>query len=194
MLHSWLVVEVSWQTLESLQKTNIDHLSSNLTFNTAHQISGAASPAQPMFGSPRVGIEWTAPFLDGKSSQHEDLRFEIGFQESVVYTLIYFIYIYIHYIYRTFIYMWISVYIWHICHYKDAHWYWPILTWWHGYRHCGDWDALSSNSPTVPCWIDTLLSVCIVRKYKILHGINTSPNKDADVYVSCPVTTKRWIQ
>ena len=84
--------------------TSKDHLSSNLTFNTAHQISGAASQAQPMFGNLRARIEWTAPFLDG-----------IG--EGVLrYTLIYDIYK-VHYlhvdmcIYLTYIPTYIHTYI-----------------------------------------------------------------------------------
>ena len=44
-----------------------------------------------------------------------------------------------------------------------------------GYRHC----AIEMR------YHPTVLQV---------HGIKTSPNEDADVYVSCPITTKRWIQ
>lgn len=106
--------------------TSKDHLSSNLTFNTAQRSQVLHHQHSLCLGIPGREFDWTAPFLDGKvqgflakSSQHDDLRDLRLVKESVVYTLIYFMYIYIiPYIYTCgYVYIF-DIYIFRqICHY-----------------------------------------------------------------------------
>lgn len=101
--------------------TSKDHLSSNLTFNTAQRSQVLHHQHSLCLGIPGREFDWTAPFLDGKvqgflakSSQHDDLRDLRLVKESVVYTLIYFMYIYIYISYHTFIHVDMCIYLTYI--------------------------------------------------------------------------------
>lgn len=124
MLHCWLVVEVSWQTLESLKKKQIYDFKGSLKqqphFQHRPEISGAASPAQPMFGNPRARIwldstffGWEGSGISGKIVSTWRLeRPEIGEGVCSIHPDILHVYIYISY--HTFIHVDMCIYLTYI--------------------------------------------------------------------------------